>query len=460
MSESKEIRMLTGDPKNALIRLSIPMIIQNTVFTLYNIADGIWVAGLGHEALAAVGLFFPVFMLFNALAFGLSIGSNSAVARRIGAKDLHSARVVAMHSFLIGIVISLIILSSLFYLRTILTILGAEGEVLRLSYEYGSIMIAGSVFLVYTNVSAGLMNGEGNAKRSMYANAFGSILNVLLDPIFIYTFSLGVAGAALASVLCLAISTIIFIYWFQSGKSSLKPKRNRWSWKIVFDLLRVGIPASFGMIAMSISMMLINRIVLTVGGDHSLAVYSAVWRLILIGFIPLFGIAGALTAVSGASYGAKNAEKIRSAHRSALKFALAVNILILGLMLLFAPQFAFVFAYTEKGILIYDGVVDSLRVMAFILICASIGITSTSIFQGIGKGERALVLTLTRVSMQVLVAYTLAIPASLGFTGVLFGMVLGDAFAAILSYLWVNATIRSLFRSFESVKLHIDLRGD
>ncbi|MCS7144908.1 MAG: MATE family efflux transporter [Archaeoglobaceae archaeon] len=453
MSESKEIRTLTGDPRTALIKLSIPMIIQNTVFTLYNIADGIWVAGLGHEALAAVGLFFPVFMLFNALAFGLSIGSNSAVARRIGAKDLHSARVVALHSFLIGIVISLIMLSSLFYLKSILVILGAEGEVLRLSYEYGAIMIAGSFFLVYTNVFAGLMNGEGNAKRSMYANAFGSILNVLLDPIFIYTFSLGVAGAAYASVLCLAISTMIFIYWFLSGKSSLKPERNRWDWKIVFDLLRVGIPASFGIIAMSISTMIINRIVIDVGGDHSLAVYSAVWRLIMIGFIPLFGISGALTAVSGASYGAKSAEKIKLAHRYALKFALTVNIVILAVMILFAPQLAFVFAYTEKGIVIYDGIVDSLRTMAFILICASFGITSTSIFQGIGKGERGLVLTLTRVSMQVFVVYFLAILLSLGFKGVLFGMVLGDAFAAILSYLWVDATIRDLFRSFGSIKI-------
>lgn len=93
--ESKEIQTLTGEPRKALVKLSIPMIIQNAIFTLYSIANAIWVSGLGHEALAAVGLFFPVFMLLNSLAFGLSIGSSSAVARRIDAKDLHSARIVA-----------------------------------------------------------------------------------------------------------------------------------------------------------------------------------------------------------------------------------------------------------------------------------------------------------------------------------------------------------------------------
>lgn len=452
MSESKEIKTLTGNPRNALIKLSIPMIIQNTVFTLYNIADGIWVAGLGHEALAAVGLFFPVFMLFNALAFGLSIGSSSAVARRIGAKDLQGARIVATHSLLIGGIISILMLSSVLYLGSILSILGAEGEVFRLALEYGYIMIFGSFFLVYNNISAGLMNGEGNAKRSMYANTLGSILNVVLDPIFIYSLSLGVVGAAYASVLCLVISTTMFFYWFYSGKSSLRPKKSKWSWKIVFDLLRVGVPASFGMIAMSVSTMLINRITLDVGGDYSLAVYSAVWRLVQIGFIPLFGISGALTVVSGAAFGAKDAAKIESAHKYALKLALVVDTAILISMLLFAPQFAFIFTYTEKGSVIYGGIVESLRILAFILICASFGITSASIFQGIGKGERALVLTLTRVSLQVIMAYLLAISLSIGFIGVLVGMVLGDALAAVLSYVWIRMTIDSLFGSFKLQK--------
>ncbi|MEM3928631.1 MAG: MATE family efflux transporter, partial [Archaeoglobaceae archaeon] len=186
MKEREGIEILTASPRRALLKLSAPMIVNNVVFTLYNIADGIWVAGLGAIALAALGIFFPLFMIFIALSFGLSVASSSAISRKIGAQDIQGARMVAMHAFAMAVFVSVLIMSLIFNLESALRILGAEEEVLRLSIEYGSIMVLGSFLLVFNSVSAGLLNGEGNAKRAMIANVMGSTLNIVLDPIFIY----------------------------------------------------------------------------------------------------------------------------------------------------------------------------------------------------------------------------------------------------------------------------------
>ncbi|MEM4565058.1 MAG: MATE family efflux transporter [Archaeoglobaceae archaeon] len=438
MNEREGIEILTASPRRALLKLSAPMIVNNVVFTLYNIADGIWVAGLGANALAALGIFFPLFMIFIALSFGLSVASSSAISRKIGAQDIQGARMVAMHAFAMAVFVSALIMSLIFNLEYALRILGAEEEVLRLSIEYGSIMVLGSFLLVFNSVSAGLLNGEGNAKRAMIANVMGSTLNIVLDPIFIYVLSLGVAGAAYASVISLFVSSLVFIYWFYNGKSHIKPSFGKWNWKMAFDLFRVGIPVSIGMIVMSASLIFINRIILATGGGEGIAIYTAVWRLMQIGFIPLFGISGALTAVSGASYGARNAINLKKAYYYALKLTIRINTLILAFLLLFAPQISYVFAYTEESLLIYDGLVSSLRILAFILLFAPIGIATSSTFQGMGKGEKALALTLLRVSIQVLLAYFLALAFGIGFEGVLLGVVFGDAISAIFAFSWIR----------------------
>ncbi|MFN3383282.1 MAG: MATE family efflux transporter [Archaeoglobaceae archaeon] len=203
-------------------------------------------------------------------------------------------------------------------------------------------------------------------------------------------------------------------------------------------MIRVGIPASIGMIIMSISIVFVNHIILATNGEEGIAIYTNVWRLMQIGFIPLFGIAGALTAVSGDSYGAKNAKNLEKAYYYALKFTLRVNGLILAFMLIFAPQISYVFAYTEESSVIYEGLMSSLRTLSFILVFAPIGIATSSMFQGMGNGEKALALTILRVSMQVMLAYFLAIELGIGFEGVLFGIVLGDAISAMLSFSWAK----------------------
>jgi len=207
------VKTLLGDPKRAIVKLSLPMIMAMLIQATYNLADAIWVAGIGADALAAVGFVFPFYFIMMAISTGLGVGSSSAIARRIGARDKAGADNVATHSIILTVVAALAFTVPLVtFTEPLFRSIGA-GATLGMTAAYGGIIFAGSIFLFFNNVGNAILRGEGDAKRAMYALALGATLNIVLDPIFIYPLGLGVAGAALATILSLAVSSALLLYW-------------------------------------------------------------------------------------------------------------------------------------------------------------------------------------------------------------------------------------------------------
>ncbi len=218
LNETKGVKTLLGEPRKAIITLSIPMIIAMSAHTIYNLFDALWVSGFGQEfftdkivtdigtsALAAVGFVLPFFMMIISISTGIGVGAGSAISRRIGSKDKKGADNVAVHSIIITLIIS-IIFSILFYIfsEEIFVLIGAK-EAANMAVSYGRIIFAGGIFLFFSNVAYAILRGEGDAKRAMYAMMFGAILNIIIDPIFIYTLGYGVTGAAYATILSMFI---------------------------------------------------------------------------------------------------------------------------------------------------------------------------------------------------------------------------------------------------------------
>jgi Na+-driven multidrug efflux pump len=191
------VQTLLGDPKRAVLRLSLPMMAAMFVQSLYNIVDAIWVAGLGSEALAAVGLFFPFMTGMMALATGLGVGGSSAVSRRIGARDKASAERAALLTLSLGVLVSLLFLALVPLSLKIFALMGATGTTAAQASAYAQVLFGGAVVLFFANLATALLRGEGDARRAMYAMVLGGLLNVGLDPLFIYTFGLGVARSRL-----------------------------------------------------------------------------------------------------------------------------------------------------------------------------------------------------------------------------------------------------------------------
>ena len=199
--QTEGVKTLLDEPKKAIVRLALPMIVAMSVQTIYNFVDAIWVSGLGADALSAVGFFFPFFFMTMAIATGIGLGGGSAISRRIGARDKIGADNVAVHTVVIMFLAAVFLTVPLFiFAEKIFTLLGA-GRALAMAVSYARIMFAGTLIIFFANIANAILRSEGDVKRAMFAMVLGAVINIVLDPIFIYTFGLGVAGAAWATSL-------------------------------------------------------------------------------------------------------------------------------------------------------------------------------------------------------------------------------------------------------------------
>lgn len=449
MSEktTKGVQLLRGDPKKAIVRLSIPMMIGMSVQTLYNLADGIWVSGLGPESLAAVGLFFPVFMGIIALAAGLGVGTSSAIARRIGARDKEGADNVAVHSLILSLALGVAItITMLPAMDSLFRSMGAKGEAVELAIEYARVLLVGAFVIVFNNVGNGILRGEGDANRAMLAMVLGSGLNIVLDPVFIYGF--GVVGAAYATLLSMVVTSLFIAYWLFIKRDTyvdinlrdFSPSR-----AILKDILRVGLPSSLSQLSMSIAMFFLNSVAITAGGENGVAVFTSAWRITMLGIVPILGMAAATTSVTGAAYGERNIEKLETAYLYAIRLALMIELAVVAFIMLFAPQVAYLFTYSESAQVIKGDLISALRTLPVFLVLTPFGMMTSAMFQGIGEGEKSLILTIFRtLVMQVGFAYIFVHYTTLGLRGVWIGIVIGNMVAAIFGFLWGRIRIGAL----------------
>jgi len=456
MSEkaTKGVQILRGDPKKAIVKLSIPMMIGMSVQTMYNLADGIWVSGLGPEALTAIGLFLPVFMGIISLASGLGIGASSAIARRIGARDKKGADNVAIHSFLISLLLGAVItIAMLPSIGSLFHSMGAKGETVELAIKYSRVILIGAFVIVFNNIGNGILRGEGDANRAMLVLVLGSGLNIVLDPIFIYTFGFGVVGAAYATLLSMSVTSLFIAYW-------LFIKRNTYvditfrdfspSGKILKDILRVGLPSSLSQLSMSIAMFFLNSVAIMAGEENGVAIFTSAWRVTMLGIVPILGMAAATTSVTGAAYGERNIVKLEIAYLYAIKLAFLLELVVVTFIVFFAPHVAYLFTYSESAQPIKTGLISALKILPIFLVLTPFGMMTSAMFQGIGEGEKSLILTILRtIIMQVGFAYLFVHYTSLGLRGVWFGIVMGNMVVSVIGFTWGRLRIRTLKKIFQ-----------
>ena len=452
---TKGVQMLLGDPKRAVIKLSLPMMVGMLVQSLYNLVDGIWVAGLGSNALAAIGLFFPIFMGLIALASGLGVGASSAISRRIGAQNKKGADNVADHAVITGLFLGVLLSVFLFpVIETIFVDMGATQEIVELAVKYSRILILGASVIVFNNVANGILRGEGDTKRSMYAMVLGSGLNIILDPIFIYTLGLGVVGAAYATLLSMIITSGFLVFWLFFKRDTyvdITLKDFDPSREIFIDILRVGLPSALAQLAMSFAMFFINTIIIRVGSSDAVAIFTSAWRIIMLGTVPLLGMATATTAIVGASYGARDIEKLEIAYLYAIKLGFLVELLVTLFIFIFASPITYLFTYSEGAEQLANGLVKALRILVLFLPFVPFGMLTGAMFRGIGQGEKSLIVTTLRtIIMQVGFAYIFAFYSDMGLSGVWIGVALGNMIAALVSFTWGKVTIRGVKEKFST----------
>ncbi|MCJ2541139.1 MAG: MATE family efflux transporter [Candidatus Thermoplasmatota archaeon] len=455
-SRTSGVETLLGDPKKAILKLSIPMIIAMSVQTAYNVADALWVSFLGPDALAAVGLFFPFFFILIAIATGIGVGAGAALSRRIGAKDKEGSDNVAMHSLLMMMGTSLVMVVIFLPLtRPMFAAMGASGDVLDMTVQYSQIMFAIAPLLFFMNWATAIMRSEGDVMRPMLAMTAGSILNIVLDPIFIFTLDMGVAGAAWASAVAIAVTALPLIYWmFIKADTYVTIQRCCFTYSrdIVKDIMRVGLPATVMQLSMSITMLFLNFIIIDIGGTDGVAIFTTGWRVVMVAILPLIGIATAIVSVTGAAFGARQYEKIGVALNYSIKMGFIVEVGIAAVTFVLAGPIAAVFSTGEGGERIQGELENLIRILAFFYPFVAFGMFSSSMFQGTGKGMNALVVTLLRtVVFTMAIVLVLAYAMDMDLNGVWWGMVLGNTMGAIVAFVWARYYLSQLKGESEQV---------
>lgn len=458
--ETEGVKTLLGDPKKAVIKLAVPMIIAMSAHTIYNLVDAIWVSGFGQDiftsdkivevgtsALAAVGYAMPFYMMIMAISVGLGIGGGSAISRRIGAKDKKGADNCAIHSIIISLIVAIVFTIILFTFADKIFISIGAAEIANMAVSYGRIIFAGSIFIFFINNALAILRAEGDANRAMYAMLFGAILNIILDPFFIYTFGWGVAGAAFATILSMGITALILIYWLFFRRDtyvSFKFRAFKFKKDILKDIFRVGLPASVQQLSMAITMLAIILIINMAGnGKEGVAVYNTGWRIVMIAVLPLLGFATAVTSVTGAAFGARSYDKLKTAYLYAAKTGFLIEIVLAVVIFILAPLISIVFTTRPEDIVIRNDLTLFFRISCVFYPSAAFGIASSAMFQGTGKGTYSLIATLLRtIVLTVTLALVFVLIFDMGMVGIWWALVIGNLTGSIVSFIWGNLYIR------------------
>lgn len=448
------VALLTGDPKRAILKLSIPMIAAMLLMSTYNLVDAIWVAGLGSDALAAVGFMTPVFMILMGLSVGLGAGVTSAIARRIGAGNREGADNTAVHAILLSLTLSAALTLPLILLAGPVAVLLGAGDTTGLATVYGQTLFTGTVFVLFTNIAYAILRAEGDMKRTMYAMGASSIINIVLDPILIYGAGMGIAGAALATVISIALVSVVILFWFFVRKDtyvSLSRRVFSPDLSTIIDILKVGLPASLEFFLMSALAIIINSLLVGISGTDAVAIYTTGWRVVMFAIIPFVGISTAVVSVCGAAYGARKYEHLKTAHTFSVWLGVVIAIAMSAITWLIAPQIALIFTYSPESAHLAPGIVVFLQIMCLFYPFVPPGIMSGSIFQGTGKGTTSLAISVLRNLLFIaLFTWVLAIPMGMGEAGVWWGIVAGDILGGIVGYLWARLYIARLIATANS----------
>ena len=451
-SRETPLQSFKDDPFKSMWRLAVPIMIGMGIQTLYTIIDMIFIGRLGGDAIASVAFNMPIFFFVMGLSFGLGNGVTASIARFIGSNDKVNADNSAEHAVAMALAISLILtVSGLLFGKQILLFIGCTNDILPLAWDYLKVSCYGISFGVFSGFFRSILAGEGEMKLPMVVAGLGTVLNTILDPIFIFYMDLGVAGAAWATTISQIVVCLVFIYMlFVKNHTYVRFKLKDFSFSsyIIYDIIKVGIPVSMSMVVMALGQLVFNRLLVNFSTD-AVAAYQIGGRVDMIVFLPIFGIASALTTIVGMFYGADEFEKIKSISLYGIKSSFLITTICSFFLFIFAPTVVKVFTMDT---VIQKISIDYLRTISFLFPFISIGLTIGRILQGLGKGMPSLIITIVRV-------IGLAGPLAYFFTFVLdkpvewiwYSMFISGIFATIISITWITVAFRK-FKDMDMIK--------
>ncbi len=432
-SQSKKMELLgsTSIPK-ALLAMGIPTMIGMLVNAFYNLVDAYFVGGLGESQMGAISVVYPLGQVVVGLGLLFGNGAASYISRLLGRGDKENADKVASTALYSSVSVgAAIIIISMVFLHPILKLLGATDSILPFAATYARLYIVSCIFNVFNVTMNNIVTSEGAAKTTMCALLTGAVLNIALDPLFIYVFDLGVAGAAIATAISQVVSTCVYLTYIFRKKSvfHFRVKDCTYTKETMSEIFKIGIPTLIFQILTSVSISLINN---AAGGygDSAIAGMGVVTRLISMGSLSVFGFIKGFQPIAGYSYGAKKFDRLHEAIKTSILWSTAFCV-IFGVILALFPT-AIVSQFTKGDAEMIRIGAASLRANGISIMLFGFYTVYSSLFLALGKGREGFILGACRQGI-CFIPVILLLPIVWGLNGIMYAQPIADVLSAVIT---------------------------
>lgn len=445
MSENK---MGVMEMKKLILTMSFPIMLSMLIQALYNIVDSMFVARVSQNALAAVSLCYPVQMIIIAVACGTGVGVNALLSRYLGQKKFSKANKIALNGIFLALINWIVFaILGLLFSRQFLSLFSSDKQIVDMGVEYLQICTVFS-FGVFVQITyERIMQSTGNTIYNMIIQAVGAIINIILDPIFIFGFmgipAFGVKGAAIATVIGQIIAMILGIVITQTKIREVKinVKSFKFEFNIIKDIYKIGFPAIIMQSIMSFMTVFMN-VILASYGEIAINVFSIYYKLQQFVFMAVMGMNNALIPIVSYNFGAKKNERIIQS----IKYSLIIStiIMLLGtiLFVLFPSNLLYLFKAEENMLKIG---VPSLQIISISFIFAGVCMVLCSVFQALGHSAKSLLITLLR-QLIILIPLTFILSKNFGLSISWWAFVITEVVCGVLSVYFLKIVIKNTLK--------------
>ncbi len=437
---NKENIMGTEAVPRLLVKMSLPLMVSMLVQALYNIVDSIFVAMLSETALTAVSLAFPLQNLLIAFGVGTGVGMASFMSRKLGEGEIETAENVAGNGLTLAILTWVFFaIFGIFVSRPFLSLFTNDPELLELSVEYALIVMPLSLFVFLSLMNERILQGTGDSFSCMVSQISGAVTNIILDPIFIFTFKMGISGAAIATIIGQAVNFFVSLYFVRRNKFiTIRKHHLKLEKRFVSAIYQVGFPT---IITNSIGTVMTSSLnaILIGFSTTAVSVFSVYFKLQSFVFMPIFGLSAGMVPIIAYNYGAiKKKRMLETVKWGAI---IAFSIMLLGTLLFqfFPSTLLALFSATPE---MYRIGVPALRIISLCFIFASISIALSSTFQATGFGMGTMITSIIR-QLGVLVPAAFILSRIFGLVGAWWAFPLAETVGlavSIIIYTYVYRT--------------------
>lgn len=382
-----------------LLTMSVPMVISMLVQALYNVVDSYFVAKYSNDALNAVSLAYPIQMLMIAVSVGTSVGMNSYISRKLGAGDIESANKGASNGIFLLVISSLVFAAVGFFIRPFFRLFSDDPKLIGLGVDYLSICMWFSLGVFVQLGCERILQSMGKTGLSMVTQLIGAIVNIILDPIMIFTLKMGIKGAAYATVIGQWIGMIVALLLVlgKDHEVTLSYKKFRPYKETILDIYRVGLPSIIMQAITSVMIsgmnMILSRVLADVGGKAATSIVGVYFKVQSMIFMPLFGVTNASMSILAYNFGARNRLRLMKAWKLTLLTAVCIMAVGTAIFQLFPKEIISMFDHDGT---ITSGGTAAFRIISLSFILAAASITNSVTFGALGRGVSSMLMSIIR----------------------------------------------------------------